>query len=198
MFSLAYPLTESVEIDGVTYSLDLSFDNVLRLIDLMGDQEIDDVTQVETGLEMLLNVCFLFDIEKQGKLLSSLFEKVLAVGEEDEQAVDIKGNPMPSAQGDQKESYSLTEDANYIYASFLQCYDMDLHEQQGKLHWEKFKALLGGLSEDTIFRKVIDIRTMPLPTGKGTEKERENIKKLKKAYALKGQEIDFDDEDEDQ
>ena len=36
MFSLAYPITKSVEIEGVKYPLDVSFDNILRLIDMLG------------------------------------------------------------------------------------------------------------------------------------------------------------------
>lgn len=43
---------------------------------------------------------------------------------------------------------------------------------------------MAGLPDTTIFRRVVNIRTEELPTGKGTEKQREELKKLKKIYAL--------------
>ena len=198
MFSLAYSLTKSVDIEDVEYPLDVSFDNVLRLIDMLGDEELSDVVQVETGLVMLIGTELDCDIEQKGVIFTSLFEQLISKGEQAAQAVDIKGNPMPFESGNEEEKYSLTEDAEYIYASFMQDYGMDLIEEQGKLQWSKFKALLSGLRDDTKFKKVLEIRQMPIPTGKGTEKERKNVIEMKKAYALKGQEVIYDDEDEDE
>ena len=54
--NLAYRLTETVEIDGTTHPIDLSFDNVLRLIDMLNDKDLNDETQIEIGLYMLLGV----------------------------------------------------------------------------------------------------------------------------------------------
>lgn len=183
MFSLAYPIDDVVEIDGQTYELDMSFDNVIRLIDMLNDNELDDITKVETGLYMLLGVELDYDLEKKAKLFRTIFEQAIAQGKKTEPAVDIAGDPMPEKK--EEEVYSLKQDAEYIYASFMQDYGIDLIEQQGKLHWYKFKALLGGLRSDTQFKEIINIRTMELPSGKGTEKERRRIKKLKEAYKLK-------------
>lgn len=190
MFSLAYSLVETTEIDGITYSLDLSFDNVLRLIDMLGDKELSDVVQVETGLVMLLGEELDCDIERKANIFYSLYEKVITTGAKIEQALDIKGNPMPSESSGDEIVYSLIEDAEYIYASFMQDYGMDLFEYQGKLHWNKFQALLSGLRDDTKFKKVLEIRQMELPTGKGSEKQRKAILDAKKAYALKGQDTE--------
>src|SRR5690625_3825659 len=101
------------------------------------------------------------------------------------QAVDLARNPMPKMTDDDEKAYDLVQDAEYIYASFMHTYHIDLFEQQGKLHWKKFKALLNGLGEDTIFSRIVGIRTADLPTGKGTSKERERLRKLKRKYALK-------------
>ena len=183
MFSLAYPIDDVVEIDGQTYELDMSFDNVIRLIDMLNDNELDDITKVETGLYMLLGVELDYDLEKKAELFRTIFEQAIAQGKKAEPAVDIAGDPMPEKK--EEEVYSLKQDAEYIYASFMQDYGIDLIEQQGKLHWYKFKALLGGLRSDTQFKEIINIRTMELPSGKGMEKERRRIKKLKEAYKLK-------------
>lgn len=196
LFDLAYPIDDTVEIDGITYKIDMSFDNILRLYDMLNDKELDDITQVVTGLEMLLGVCFICDYETQYEIFERIFKEYIAVGKEDSQPLDIDGNPMPVDPSNNKKTYDLKQDAEYIYASFMSDYQIDLFEQQGKMHWYKFNALLGGLTDDSKFMRVIEIRTMDLPKGKGTEKERERIKELKRHYALKGDDIydEFEDD----
>ncbi|MEK6452620.1 bacteriophage Gp15 family protein [Caldifermentibacillus hisashii] len=179
---LAYPLTETVEIDGKTYKLNLSFDNVLRLIDMLNDKQLDDITQIETGLYMLLGVDIDYPIDKKEEIFYQIFYETIGKEIEENIPVDLEGNPMP--QQKEEKIYSIKQDAPYIYASFYQDYGIDLFESQGKLHWEKFKALLAGLRPDTKFKEIVNIRTMELPTGKGTEKQRKQIKELKEYYRL--------------
>lgn len=187
MLQLAYPIDNSIEIDGISYEMDMSFDNVLRLIDLVADNDLNDAEKVIIGIEMMIGVCFLHDINTQADIFTQIFKSTIGKEAEDNTPVDIDGNPMPIPGGENnKKTYSLKEDAEYIFASFYQDYGVDLIEQQGKLHWFKFKAMLDGLRSDTQFKEVINIRTMELPKGKGSSKQRENVKKLKKQYALKG------------
>lgn len=183
MFDLAYPLDDTVEIDGKEYKLNLAFDNVLRLIDMLNDDELTDIAQIEIGLKMLIGTSLDdYTFEKKAEIFTKLFEETIGKEMKEKQPVDIEGNPMPHVQ--EEKVYDLKQDAEYIYASFMQDYGIDLFEQQGKLHWDKFKALLVGLRNDTKFKQVIEIRQMELPSGKGTAKERERIKKLKEIYAL--------------
>lgn len=179
---LAYPLTETVEIDGKTYKLNMSFDNVLRLIDMLNDKQLNDITQIETGLYMLLGVELDYPIEKKEEIFYQIFYETIGKEVEENLPVDLDGNPMP--QQKEEKIYSIKQDAPYIFASFYQDYGIDLFEMQGKLHWEKFKALLEGLRPDTKFKEIVNIRTMELPTGKGTEKQRKRIKELKEYYRL--------------
>ena len=184
--NLAYPIKDTAEIDGVTYELDMSFDNILRLFDLIKDETINDVVKIETGMIMLINDDLdQYDIETKAQIFIDLFKSVIGEDEEEHQAVDIAGNPMPKMTSEDEKTHDLVQDAEYIYASFMHTYGIDLFEQQGRLHWKKFKALLNGLGEDTIFSRIVGIRTAELPTGKGTSKERERLRKLKKKYALK-------------
>lgn len=180
--NLAYPLTETVEIDGKIYQIDLSFDNVLRLIDMLNDKELSDIVQIETGLLMLLGVDLDYPIEKKEEIFYQIFYETIGKEVEESTPVDIEGNPMPVNK--EEKIYSIKQDAPYIFASFYQDYGIDLFEMQGKLHWEKFKALLAGLRPDTKFKEIVNIRTMELPTGKGTEKQRKQIKELKEYYRL--------------
>lgn len=183
MFDLAYPLTDTVEIDGVTYELDLSFDNVLRLIDMLSDKELGDAAQIEIGLQMLIGVDLDCAIQEKEKIFHELFQSTIGKEVEENMPVDIEGNPMP--QQEEERVYSLKQDAEYIYASFMSDYGIDLFERQGQLHWDKFRALLAGLTDGSKFMRVIDIRISELPSGKGTSKQREQMKKLKEIYKLK-------------
>lgn len=186
MFDLAYSIDDEIVIDKKKYKLDFSFDNVLRLFDMLNDKELDDVTQIETGLEMLIgNRLEDYDIQEKEEIFYSIFKQTIGKGVEESQSVDIEGNPMPANVDDKEKTYDLKQDAEYIYASFMSDYGIDLFEQQGKLHWFKFKALLGGLTDGSKFLRVIEIRTMELPKGKGTEKERKRIRELQEHYALK-------------
>lgn len=189
--NLAYPLVDTVEINGKTYELDMSFNNILILFDLLQDKTIDDVTKVKKGLFLLIDdELEEYDIEERAKIFVEIFKN--AVGEsKKKQLVDLDGNPMPELSEDDKKAFDLAQDAEYIYASFMHTYQIDLFEMQGKLHWKKFKALLNGLSEDSIFSRVVGIRTAELPSGKGMQKERERLRKLKQKFAL-----EEDDENE--
>ena len=189
--NLAYPLDDTVEINGDKYVLNMAFDNILRLFDLLKDKEIDDVTKIETGLLMLIDDKLDdYSTEEKAEIFSQLF--VHAVGKpKKKQLVDLDGNPMPDIPEEDEKVFDFVQDAEYIYASFMHTYRIDLFEQQGKLHWKKFKALLNGLSEDSIFSRVVGIRTAELPSGKGMQKERERLRKLKQKFAL-----EEDDEDE--
>lgn len=189
MFKLTDTLVNEVEINGRMYNLDMSFDNILSLIDMLNDKELGDATQILLGIEMLIEEPLECSIEEKAKIFFELYETLIDVAKDDDVEYDIEGNPMP-VQSKEKEVdiYDIAQDAEYIYASFMQDYGMDLFEQQGVLHWDKFRALLAGLREDTKFKKVLEIRQMPLPAGKGSSEQRKQVEELKKAYALKPRE----------
>lgn len=188
MLNLAYPIDDTVIIDGETFEINLAYDNVLRLFDMLNDEELTDIEQIVIGLEMLLGEPLEKSLEEQEEIFYQIFKSTIGKEVEDSTPVDIDGNPMPSMeknQDDKKKVYSIKQDAEYIFASFYQDYGIDLFEVQGELHWYKFQALLAGLRQDTKFKEVIEIRTMELPKGKGTAKHREEVRKAKEAYKLK-------------
>jgi len=187
MLNLAYPIDDTVNINGTEYVVDMSFDNILRLIDLIEDKTILDEFKVNTGLLMLINDKLEdYELQERADIFIELVKSVVGSDAKESQPVDIDGNPMPVMPSDDKKAYDLAQDAEYIYASFMHTYKIDLFEMQGVLHWKKFKSLLNGLSEDSIFSRIVGIRTAELPSGKGTAKERERMQKLKRQYALKG------------
>ncbi|EOA2661602.1 bacteriophage Gp15 family protein [Listeria monocytogenes] len=200
MLSLAFGVNDIYEYEGKEYKLDLAFDNVLRVIDLTEDNSLSDVFRANLAIDVL----FVDDmpwprsneedkyanIEEKSLVLIDIFTNYIVKENDDGLLYDIDGNKMPSATNNNDEaeeiaSYSLTQDADYIYASFLQDYNIDLLDSRGKMHWYKFRALLESLRDDTTIKTIIGIRQAELPSGKGTEKERNELIKLKNRYKLK-------------
>lgn len=174
---------DSITIDGKDHALDLSFDNILRVYELKDDNEIDDYTKIEYMFEMLVceSESLDLDIEQKSMIVEKIFDTFILI--------ESKYNDNSETLGEHKstttKAWDINKDAELIYASFLFDYNMDLFEQQGKLHWKKFIALLNGLSEDSPFMQVVRIRTMEVPKpNKYNAKERETIRKLKRLYAL--------------
>lgn len=184
MFELAYPLADTIDIDGSTYDLDMSFDNILKVLDLISDQDFDDSEKAEIGLTMLIDDDLSsYSDSKRQDIFIDMIKSVLGKGNTAKEPVDLDGNPMPS-NDKQERTYCVKQDAEYIFASFMSDYKIDLIEEQGRLNWYKFQALLAGLTDSSKFIRVIEIRTAELPSGKGTSKEREQMKNLKEQYAL--------------
>ncbi|ELY0461502.1 bacteriophage Gp15 family protein [Listeria innocua] len=199
MLSLAFGVNDIYEYEGKEYKLDLAFDNVLRVIELTEDNGLSDVFRANLAIDVLFADDMPWtrsneedeyaNIEEKSLVLIDIFTNYIVKENEDGLLYDIDGNKMPSATNnddvEEIASYSLTQDADYIYASFLQDYNIDLLDSQGKMHWYKFRALLESLRDDTTIKTIIGIRQAELPNGKGTEKERNELIKLKNRYKLK-------------
>ncbi|EAE7933031.1 hypothetical protein I7S98_000827 [Listeria monocytogenes] len=200
MLSLAFGVNDIYEYKGKEYKLDLAFDNVLRVIDLTEDNSLSDVFRANLAIDVLFADDMPWprsseedeyaNIEEKSLVLIDIFTNYIVKENDDGLLYDIDGNKMPSAtnnndNAEEIASYSLTQDADYIYASFLQDYNIDLLDSRGKMHWYKFRALLESLRDDTTIKTIIGIRQAELPSGKGTEKERNELIKLKNRYKLK-------------
>lgn len=185
MLNLGYELETTVAIDGIKYELDMSFDNILRLQDMFSDKEVPGAIKVVLALDMLIEKRLDMDIEKQSDVLKSIFENFIRGEKLDKPNYDIAGNIMPSTEGAKERVMSFKQDANYIYASFMQDYQIDLFEQQGRLDWRKFIALVDGLSKGTRLKEVIEIRTMDVPKGKKSGEQKKKVEDAKRKYALK-------------
>ena len=172
-------LTDRFDEDVIEYKgrgiwLGLYFDVVLRAFELIQDKSFNPWEKVDILLEMF--------VENPEALQGlDIYEKDMLVGIIFDRFIDNEKDKRSSSN--QKPQYDLEKDAEYIYASFLYDYGIDLFEQQGKMHWKKFKALLAGLSEDSKFMKVIGYRTMEIP-NKIPPKERQRLLELKRAYSL--------------
>lgn len=187
------PLVTSVEFEGKEHPIDLTFDNVLDVFDILEDSELFPEEKVNMALELLLTN---FDETSQGSadqrflLFNYILENYISVGDTDAVETDRLGNPMPSASKENR-SINLVHDAKYIYASFRQI-GINLFEEQGRLSWEEFQALLESLPDDTILSRIIQIRNWEPSKGEST-REKERMRKLQQKYALPDLEVGEDD-----
>lgn len=187
MFSLYYKQDDTYEVDNVIYHLSVSFDNILKLIDMTRDTSLAPNYRVIIGIKMLFgkNTDLLqkYNFQELNQIFLDVFKIYVNQGKEPEIKKDLAGNPLPPEfQKDKESSYSLKYDAEYIYASFMQAYGIDLVEEQGKLHWFKFQALLAGLPENTKFRQVVSIRMWKKSSKHDTEEKQ--MLELQEVYKL--------------
>lgn len=178
------PLVTSIEFDGTEMPIDLTFDNVLDVFDILEDVDLFPEEKVNMSLELLISdfeKIFQGSSEQQFLLFNHILENYISVSGSEGVETDRLGNPMPNAIK-KKNNISLVHDAKYIYASFRQI-GINLFEEQGKLMWEEFQALLESLPDDTILARIIQIRTWEPSKGESA-KEKEHMRKLQQKYAL--------------
>lgn len=189
-------LPDTYIIGDKVYSLNLAYNVVLKVLELMRDKGIDDLSKLRTSLFLLLgeDISKSLSIDEMDAICEDLFERFIVFGNEDEQVVrDIKGNIIPKeiiekskTQSEEEEDqplYDITKDGEYIYAGFLQAYGIDLYEVQGKLHWHKFNALLVSLPSDTKFMEVLRIRAWKPSKGDSSEYKKQ-MRKQQEIYRL--------------
>lgn len=187
------PLVTSIEFDGKELPIDLTFDNVLDVFDILEDSDLFPEEKVNICLELLIGdfeKFFQGSSEQQLLLFNHILENYISVGNSDGVETDRLGNPMPNAVKEKK-TISLVHDAKYIYASFRQI-GINLFEEQGRMMWEEFQALLESLPDDTILARIIQIRTWEPSKGESA-KEKERMRKLQQKYALPDSEVGEDD-----
>ena len=164
MLDLSRKLTDKLVIDDKEYALNLSFDNILRLFEMWRDEDVPEFVKPHFGIRILTGETLEdFTVEEMSEVFNEVFEEHISLStvEDNHVEYDLAGNPMKttaSNSGQEKAPYDIRYDGDYIYASFLQAYGIDLFDVQGKLHWKKFNALLSGLPEGTKFMEVIKIR----------------------------------------
>lgn len=184
------PLVTFFSYEGKEYTIDLSFDNVLDVFDVLDDKSLREYEKAEICLAMLLDEPI--KGEEAINLWNYIYEQFIYIKVEQPVVCDIKGNPLPVQPEEEKEQFmDLEQDAEYIFASFKQAYGMNLYQEQGKLHWHEFQALLNGLPSDTIMKRIIEIRAWKPSKGDSAE-FRKNMEDLQRRFALKdsGEEVD--------
>ncbi|HDX9631460.1 TPA: hypothetical protein ROY30_005211 [Bacillus cereus] len=176
---------------GVDIELNLSFDNVLKIMELFDDETVSNRAKPNIALLMLIvDHSLLNQLNWQGKekLIVDIFKDKLNIDlTADKKAGEMTetlGNPL-NEEIPEIPVVNFTLDAEMIFASFLYDYNVNLFEQQGILQWEEFLALFNNLSEKTPMRTAIHYRTCEIPKkDKHNADERKRIKKMRERYEL--------------
>nr|DAT08523.1 MAG TPA: hypothetical protein [Caudoviricetes sp.] len=203
MLDISRKLTDKLVIDDEEFPLNLSFDNVLRLFEMWRDEDVPEFVKPHFGIRILTGETLEdFTVEEMSEVFNEVFEEHISLStvEDNHVEYDLAGNPMKTTASNGKQEqapYDIRFDGDYIYASFLQAYGIDLFDVQGKLHWKKFNALLSGLPEGTKFMEVIKIRKWKPQKGDSAE-YKEEMRRLQKDYALPNEVIEEDEKYEEE
>ena len=164
MLSLSEPLGNKFEYGGKIYHIDLSFDAVLRYYEMLDDKRLTDSDKLRTAFELFFdNDATDYDFALSAFEQISKYISMKPYGHADEEG------SKDQVVTDPRRLYSFKQDAEAIYSSFMEQYGIDLIDQQGKLHWDKFKALFDGLGSQTYFQRIIAIRTKSTKDLQGEE-----------------------------
>lgn len=191
MFDISKRMDDRLVLNGKEYQLFLSFDNVLKVFEMWSDDRFPVQIKPQLALVKLTdNPEFRhLDFETALNIYLEIFEKhIKSVKPSDAvERYDLEGNVIPKkpkdSTDDEKPLYSLKYDSEFIFSSFMQAYNIDLIEEQGKLHWQKFNALLSGLPDGTKLIEVMKIRDWKPQKGESS-KEKQKMRELQEEYAL--------------
>lgn len=192
MFDISKKMDDRLVLGDTEYQLLLSFDRVLWVFDMWGKKYIPPNLKPKLALAKLTGDESFKDMDTEHAMAvyEDVFDKHIKIikAGKDVQRYDLEGNPLPQkpnndSDKDDKPLFSIKYDGEYIFASFMQAYQMDLIEEQGKLHWKKFNALLSGLPDGTKFVEVMKIRAWKPQKGEDP-KEKQRMRKLQEEYAL--------------
>ncbi len=158
------------------YRITPAFDVVLDIQNLYKEDELSAIDKLDMALNML-------GMSKFRLKLMSLDDKSELLEEMYKQCINVKQRPEVGKQG--PPVLDFDEDAEYIYASFMSDYGIDLLEQRGRLSWRKFVYLFQGLTDKAKIKEVMKIRGMELPkANRHNQKEIQNLIEAKSYYAL--------------
>lgn len=171
MFSLYKDAEYYVEYKHKRYSVNLAFNTVLAVFSVYKDDLLTDQDKISIIYDMFIDAPCLSIIDRS-KIVTLVLEKFIST--------DDNGEP------EQERIVDFEQDANYIYAGFMQAYNIDLLKQKNIMPWDSFLALFQGLPDSTKIKEIMQIRARPLPTPtKYNAQEIQNLLKLKQAYAIK-------------
>lgn len=155
-------LPDGVTVDGRFYRLDFDFRNVLRMIDILDDDDLMPDAQEYNAIRCLT---------KHPRNVHKVLEAV--------KALLFDHSPKKDSQ----KVTDFVQDAGMIRAAFRQAYGIDLYTE--KLHWIAFTELLNAIPEGNRYAEVVGIRARPIPAPtKWNAEERQWLLKAKAEYAI--------------
>lgn len=164
------------------YPIDLSFDNVLDVFDVLNDNDLNEDDKLDIALTLLINEeVTTLHFDEKIELWRFILDNYISINDEYSKRYDLYGNELPPVK--QTQTIDLEKDAKFIYASFLQAYNINLFKEHRKMHWAEFSALLSALPENTIMQQIIHIRQWK-PKKHDSSEYKSAMRELQRKYTL--------------
>lgn len=159
----------SVRVGRREYVIKASFDTVLFIFDVLDRTDMLERDRVILAARLMFKRPPI-TINGKAKALEAAL-KLLAGDEPHE---------------DRPPVMDFAQDAALIRAAFLQQYGIDLDAQRGCMSWFRFSDLLGGLTDETRFIQIVQIRSKPMPAAtEHNAQERKALAEAKAQFAIK-------------
>lgn len=162
------PIT--VEIEDVEYEINSDFRTSILFELLMQDKSISEENKIIQALELYYPTL--------PKNINEAIDQMLwfyRCGKDE----DISKG---TGKGKSVQIYSFEYDDDYIYAAFMDQYNIDLQDIE-YLHWWKFKAMFKSLKEDNEIVKIMRYRSIDLNKIKDKE-EKNYYRKMQELYKI--------------
>ncbi|MBD5456210.1 MAG: hypothetical protein HDR23_07025 [Lachnospiraceae bacterium] len=178
MNTLMDDLPDTVTVAGVVLPINTDYRTGILFEQAIEDPVIPDDEKLYTVLMLYYGEAIfplLVDSEIVKEALGSImwFYRCGA----DETAVSDDGNDFSGKDP----PFSYEHDAAYIYAAFIEAYNIDL--TKNRLHWWQFRSLFLGLPETVLFCKIMAYRTMEIP-AKMPKAQKQFYQRMKRLYRL--------------
>lgn len=170
----------SVNIDGVEHTINCDHITSIKFEMAIKDPELSEIDKLFVALNLYYEEDIPDNIEEAWNAILWFYTLGELDGKVDEGEGGSNINNSPP-KPKEEEIYSFEHDGDYIFSSFLYAYKIDLSNEE--LHWWSFMKLFNTLPEDTIMKKIIEIRNTKI-TPSMSKEEKANWRKLKRMYKL--------------
>lgn len=167
------PHQTTVEVGGKTFTLEPTFDRVLRFLELCERDDLNSEDIIEIAYSWLVKTPQKADLLTKRAVIEKIKKEIINPPKR-----HILNSQSP------KKVVDFSFDAADIYASFMLDYKIDLIEEIGKMHWSKFIALFDGLSSDAPIKRIMRIRSEQMPPLKPNRSNLKYIQRLSELKAL--------------
>lgn len=163
-----------VEISGKMYEINSDFRTSILFEQLMLDEDIKEEYKFIQALQLY------FPKLPAIGLFEEAFKKIIWFYSCDKETEETKVKRGKNTSS--KQIYDWDYDDEYIYAAFLDQYNIDLQEIE-HLHWWKFKAMFKSLKETNKIVEIMKYRSINLSEIED-KKEKKFYKKMQETFAL--------------
>lgn len=163
----------SVIVDNIDTEIVSDFRMSILFEQLMKDNSVNDDVKIELALNLYFPKQYIINTVDAVNKIIWFYSS----------GKDIKESSGKSNSSNKHLNiYDFEQDADYIYAAFMEQYKIDLADID-YLHWWKFKSLFYGLNKDIQLSKIMFYRSVEL-TDDMTKNERKFYRDMKRLYAL--------------